>query len=199
MKMTDLVNEEKWSGDVKTKKHPPEGLFANGSAAQIVAWLKREHPSKAGSMSALNFYINRAGSNLSPARKDTLAIVKREISSLKEEALTEAESPTQLRSGLVKAFKELGYKLHSQESSPGALKAWLEAPSGDKKELRDIGVAVAKKLPGKGWKFRKKEGYSPASLFGRGFEIEEQDKGSLFIAVYRKGQAGMEYEMGVDS
>jgi hypothetical protein len=69
--------ELKWSGDVKAKKHPPEGLFAEGSASAIVKWLKSAHTDKAGAMSALNFYINRAGKNLSTERKAVLADAKK--------------------------------------------------------------------------------------------------------------------------
>lgn len=67
-----LLQELKWSGDVKTKKHPPAGLFAEGSAGAIVKWLKSSHADKAGAVSALNFYINRAGKNLSTERKAVL-------------------------------------------------------------------------------------------------------------------------------
>jgi hypothetical protein len=67
-----LLQELKWSGDVKTKKHPPEGLFAEGSAGAIVKWLKSAHADKKGAVSALNFYINRAGKNLPAERKAVL-------------------------------------------------------------------------------------------------------------------------------
>lgn len=80
MRMIELVTEEKWSGSVTPKKHPPEGLFADGSAAAIVKWLKAEHGDKAGAMSALNFYINRAGKNLSAERRQVFNQAKKSLS-----------------------------------------------------------------------------------------------------------------------
>lgn len=71
------VTEEKWSGDVKTKVHPPEDLFATGSAADIAAWAKRSHPDLQGAMAALNFYVNRAGKNLSASQKSKVEAAKK--------------------------------------------------------------------------------------------------------------------------
>ena len=82
MKLQELY--ELWSGGVKTMKHPPAGLFASASSAQIVAWLKKEHGDLKGAMSALNFYINRAGKNLSSERKSALETAKRELSKATE-------------------------------------------------------------------------------------------------------------------
>lgn len=70
---------ELWVGDVKTKKHPPEGLFAEGTPAEIKAWLKKSHKDDAGAMASLNFYINRAGKNLTAQRKAVLDQVKKEL------------------------------------------------------------------------------------------------------------------------
>lgn len=67
---------ELWSGKVKTKKHPKEGLFATGSATEIAKWLKKEHEDLKGAMGALNFYVNRAGKNLSDTEKAKMAHVK---------------------------------------------------------------------------------------------------------------------------
>jgi hypothetical protein len=67
---------ELWSDDVKAKKHPKEGLFATGSATEIAAWLKKSHEDLKGAMGALNFYINRAGKNLSDTQKAKMAHVK---------------------------------------------------------------------------------------------------------------------------
>jgi len=74
-----LVTAEKWSGEVKTKKHPPEGLFAEGSGEAIAKWLKSSHSDLKGAMGSLNFYVNRGGSNLSPERKKVLEGVKSKI------------------------------------------------------------------------------------------------------------------------
>lgn len=63
-----LVEADKWSSDVKTKHHTPEGLFKEGTSDEIAKELKREHGTDfAGAMSALSFYLNRAGKNLSDA------------------------------------------------------------------------------------------------------------------------------------
>lgn len=57
-----------WSSKVtdKVKEHTPEGLF-KGSAESIAQGLKKLHPDLKGASSALSFYKNRAGSNLSDA------------------------------------------------------------------------------------------------------------------------------------
>lgn len=57
------LHERKWSGDVKTKKHPPEGLFKTGSAQKIADWAWSSHGGNLQkAMASLNFYLNRAGS-----------------------------------------------------------------------------------------------------------------------------------------
>ncbi len=59
-----MANEGKyWSEDVETKWHPKEGFF-DGSAESIAQGLKEASDSHAQAMDRLNFYINRAGSNL---------------------------------------------------------------------------------------------------------------------------------------
>ena len=70
---------KKWSGKVKTTStNPPEGLF-NRSAETIARALasKKVSPRGPGSgMRMLSFYINRAGKNLSAARKRELERAK---------------------------------------------------------------------------------------------------------------------------
>lgn len=73
------INEDKWSGEVHTKKHPPEGLFANGTSKTIVKWLKDNHKEFKSAMSALNFYINRSGKNLTAERKAELESTKDDL------------------------------------------------------------------------------------------------------------------------
>ena len=59
-----MANEGKyWSEGVETKWHPKEGFF-DGSAESIAQGLKEASDDKAQAMERLNFYINRAGSNL---------------------------------------------------------------------------------------------------------------------------------------
>jgi hypothetical protein len=79
MKLIEIVSEAQWSGSVATKKHPPEDLFSEGSAGAIVKWLKSAHKDLKGAMSALNFYINRAGKNLPAARKAVLDQAKEQL------------------------------------------------------------------------------------------------------------------------
>lgn len=73
---------EKWSGDVKTKKHPPEGLFKDGSAEDIARWAHSSHDDLGGAMSSLNFYVNRAGDSLSPERKKAINTAKDKLSEM---------------------------------------------------------------------------------------------------------------------
>ena len=69
----------RWSASVTSDStHPPEGLF-NQSAAVIARTLasKKVSPKGPGSgMRMLTFYINRAGHNLSAARKAELEKAK---------------------------------------------------------------------------------------------------------------------------
>jgi len=74
---------EKWSADVTAHDHPFDlepGLFANGSPQEIAAALKKsaEDPARKSddpyrtAMSMLDFYINRAGANLSAEERAKL-------------------------------------------------------------------------------------------------------------------------------
>lgn len=62
---------EKWSGAVDTKWSPPEGFFTR-SAQEIADGLMGASKDEAQAMQRLNFYINRAGENLSGADKARL-------------------------------------------------------------------------------------------------------------------------------
>ena len=66
-----LCNEANWSADVDTKWTPPEGFF-DQSADKIASGLKSASDSDDQAMSRLNFYINRAGDNLSADDKARL-------------------------------------------------------------------------------------------------------------------------------
>jgi hypothetical protein len=67
-----LLDEELWSGDVKTKWKPPEDLFAKGSAKKIAEVVGGASKSLKQAVSRVNFYKNRAGDNLDPERKKVL-------------------------------------------------------------------------------------------------------------------------------
>jgi len=55
----------KWSNKVKTKWHPPEGLFSNGTAQEIADAVSQGEDLKTA-MARLNFFLNRGGSNVTP-------------------------------------------------------------------------------------------------------------------------------------
>ncbi len=73
----------KWSGKVKTvSTYPPEGLFTKDpeTIARSLA-SKRVSPKGPGSgMRMLNFFINRAGKNLSASRRKVLQKAKELLS-----------------------------------------------------------------------------------------------------------------------
>lgn len=81
LKQLLALNEEKWSASVKEKWHPPEGFFTKSSAA-IAAGLKAESKDLKQAMSRLNFYINRAGINLSSDDIKRLEGAKEKLRSL---------------------------------------------------------------------------------------------------------------------
>jgi hypothetical protein len=78
---------KKWSADVTAHDHPFDlepGLFASGSAQQIAAALKKSAQDPArhsddpyrSAISMLDFYVNRAGANLSADQRAKLDQVK---------------------------------------------------------------------------------------------------------------------------
>lgn len=77
------TKSRRWSASVNTDStHPPQGLF-NKSAAVIARTLasRKVSPKGPGSgMRMLTFYINRAGHNLTTARKAELQKAKKLLS-----------------------------------------------------------------------------------------------------------------------
>lgn len=67
--------ESNWVGKVKTSYEPPEGLFTK-DANTIANQLHKDSKDLQQAMSRLNFYINRAGDNLSTEREQELEKVK---------------------------------------------------------------------------------------------------------------------------
>lgn len=59
-----ILVAKKWSGKVEVKWEPPEGFFTKGAVA-IADGLHSASKTLKQAMSRLNFYINRAGDNLS--------------------------------------------------------------------------------------------------------------------------------------
>lgn len=70
-----LLSEAKWSGSVKTKYEPPEGLFTK-SAEAIASQLQKDSADFQQAMQRLSFYINRAGKNISAERMKVMKQAK---------------------------------------------------------------------------------------------------------------------------
>lgn len=80
MILKQLINliEEKWSGEVTTHWHPKEGFFTQ-SAEKIASGLAKNSKDLKQAMSRLNFYINRAGKNLTSEDKARLELAKTKL------------------------------------------------------------------------------------------------------------------------
>lgn len=74
------MSEDKnlWSKGVEAKWQPPEGFFEQ-APEKIAEGLKSASDSPAQAMDRLNFYINRAGSNLSEEAKSRLEKAKQAL------------------------------------------------------------------------------------------------------------------------
>lgn len=70
-----------WSGKVKTKWEPKEGIFKE-SAEKIASYLKKQSKDLKQAMSRLNFFINRGGENLSASDKKRLDNAKEKLRNL---------------------------------------------------------------------------------------------------------------------
>jgi hypothetical protein len=154
-----VITENKWSGKVETKKTPPDGLFAEGTKAEICEWLKANHKDYASAMASLNFYINRAGRNLDAQRRATLESCKNELR--KAYGVKEALEPFDIEyvrkiAGLVSTL--------SEESTE---KSMIVKINGDtKKALHDISTyRTIKVIP--------KRGGTVAVVSGSPADIEE--------------------------
>lgn len=97
------LQESHWSKDVTTKWHPPKGFFEQ-SAAKIGKGLMAASTSAKQAMSRLNFYINRAGKNLSQDRKQALAAAKAVISRADEAVLPLHERANLVAANYLKTF-----------------------------------------------------------------------------------------------
>lgn len=75
--------ESNWSDDVEAKWTPPEDFYTQ-PAVKIAKGLKAASKDLKQAMSRLNFYINRAGKNLSPEDKARLESAKTKLSELYE-------------------------------------------------------------------------------------------------------------------
>ena len=127
----DEKKKEYWVSKVKTKWHPPEGLFAEGSAEEIADVLARESDSLRQAMARLNFYINRAGKNLSPERRKELEKAK-EI--LRKKFAGEKEEPVVYKLAADLQDDELERVLWIDEDEEGNEIAFLEPEKSEEAE-----------------------------------------------------------------
>ncbi|MCU1225709.1 MAG: CMP/dCMP deaminase zinc-binding protein [Edaphobacter sp.] len=106
-----MTTKKKWSAKVDTDStHPDEGLF-NESASAIAKALASKKVSPKGpasGMRMLNFYINRAGKNLSEARHAELERAKTMLSDIIAEQ--KADKPAASKNASPKAAKKTAKK-----------------------------------------------------------------------------------------
>lgn len=120
-----MTTKKKWSSKVDTDStHPDEGLF-NKSASAIAKALASKKVSPKGpasGMRMLNFYINRAGKNLSKERHAELEKAKEKLSAIiaKEKAEIAKHKPekphTSVKSATKKAAKKTAAKKSGRKS-----------------------------------------------------------------------------------
>jgi tRNA(adenine34) deaminase len=112
---TPVTTKKKWSAKVDTDStHPEEGLF-NKSApviAKALASKKVSPKGPASGMRMLNFYINRAGKNLSEERRAELEKAKDNLS-----AIMEKEKSKKPRAAVKSATKKAAKKTPGKKSS----------------------------------------------------------------------------------
>ena len=117
-----MTTKKKWSAKVNTDStHPDEGLF-NQSATAIAKALASKKVSPKGpasGMRMLNFYINRAGKNLSKERQAELEKAKEKLSAViaKQKAKTEKQKPEKPHTPHKSATKKAAKKSAARKSS----------------------------------------------------------------------------------
>jgi tRNA(Arg) A34 adenosine deaminase TadA len=106
---------KKWSAKVETDStHPDEGLFKQSASAIAKALASKKVSPKgpASGMRMLNFYINRAGKNLSSERHAELEKAKDKLSAIiaKQKAKTEEQAPGKTHTSTKSATKKAAQK-----------------------------------------------------------------------------------------
>jgi len=91
LKSMVAMDSANWSAEVDTNWHPKEGFFTQ-SADEIASGLKEASDDLQMAMARLNFYINRAGDNLSDDDKTRLESAKEKLSALYETAMDNADA-----------------------------------------------------------------------------------------------------------
>jgi tRNA(Arg) A34 adenosine deaminase TadA len=113
-----MATKKRWSAKVDTDStHPDQGLF-NKSASAIAKALASKKVSPKGpasGMRMLNFYINRAGKNLSASRKAELERAKSKLSDIIADQKLKTQSIT--KKNTKKSAKKTSSKSHSKKSS----------------------------------------------------------------------------------
>lgn len=110
-----MTTKKKWSAKVDADStHPDEGLF-NKSASAIAKALASKKVSPKGpasGMRMLNFYINRAGKNLSSERHSELEKAKGKLSAIiaKQKTKTEKQAPGKAHTSAKSATKKAAKK-----------------------------------------------------------------------------------------
>jgi tRNA(adenine34) deaminase len=118
-----MATKRKWSAKVTTDStHPDEGLFnrSPSAIAKALASKKVSPKGPASGMRMLNFYINRAGKNLSTSRKAELKKAKTQLSEII--AKQKEKSPS-------KSAKKSGKKAAKQSTSKTRKKAGTKRSS----------------------------------------------------------------------
>jgi tRNA(Arg) A34 adenosine deaminase TadA len=107
-----MTTKKKWSAKVDTDStHPDEGLFSKGASAIAKALASKKVSPKgpASGMRMLNFYINRAGKNLSKERHAELEKAKIKLSEIIAEQKAKSPKAT-TRATTKKATKKAAKK-----------------------------------------------------------------------------------------
>ncbi|WP_433969301.1 DUF3175 domain-containing protein [Tunturiibacter gelidiferens] len=92
-----MATKKKWSAEVDTDStHPDEGLFKKSASAiaKALATKKVSPKGPASGMQMLNFYINRAGKNLTQERHAELEKAKTLLSEIIAKQKPESEEST---------------------------------------------------------------------------------------------------------
>jgi hypothetical protein len=132
------VTAKKWSHNVSPEWHPKEGFFKQ-SAEKIAEGLKRGAKDLKQAMSRLNFYINRAGGNLSAEDKKKLENAKEKLHSLygskssaeRSYPTVEAASPFDEDDSPQQMYEKLGVEPMAQKMALNPPKPIREVDLGD--------------------------------------------------------------------
>jgi tRNA(adenine34) deaminase len=122
-----MTTKKKWSAKVDTDStHPDEGLF-NQTASAIAKALASKKVSPKGpasGMRMLNFYINRAGKNLSRERHAELKKAKDKLSAIiaKQKAETKKQEPEKPHPSGKSATKKAAKKTANKAAKKTAAK-----------------------------------------------------------------------------